>query len=198
MTDLAQVRFVTANYHNLQGLRGLPIALFIIMLSVMQLVRFPAPVVVMDGVTLAITLTTFALYQWTGGYYQRTFGRVRAMQKSPVVIGLCMVALVPIIGGVVLDAHWQLPLFMEGLGVAFIMVAYWWPNRRFREHYLIMGIALALLSVVPPLVIPHWDSQGFVPVFGTIFGLFWFVVSLIDHRQLLRALAPVQEDGGHV
>ena len=199
MTDLAQVRFVTANYHNLQGLRGLPIAFFIIVLSGLQLVRFPAPEVVIGGVILAVMVATVMLYQWIGIYYQRTFGRVRAMQKSLLAGLLCILALLaPMSVGIFIDARWQFPLFMEGLGVAGIMVAYWWSNRRFREHYLVVGVALILLSVISPLLISHWESQSFVPVFGTIFGMLWFAISLIDHCMLLHTLAPVPEDMGHV
>jgi hypothetical protein len=197
-----RLRFVTANYENLQGLRAAPLALWITAVGIVQVGSLGPRW--LQLLVVASILPASLLYLLIGAYYHRMFGRVRQQRSKAhlaylALFGLCF-------AGLAIDIWLHPPVFALGFAVMLIFAAYWWEHREFRLHYLLVGLISGLISLVP-LVALLANGQviatlnpPFVSIFNITFGVMWLLLCVVDHLILLRSFAPatLESQDAHV
>lgn len=203
MQDLDRVRYVSANYDRLQGLRtvfvGLVIFLWMAGNSVVpgwlsgkdqDTADTLVGLLIIFGI-LGLFGTALIYYQ-ISGYYERRYGSVSYWSSvlTPArhkVLGVAIVVAV-FLGG---------PVTALLLGVA-MLIAYW-PERRFRMHHVLMAVLVIVVSLVFmvawPLGFASKDALDYLA--PTALGLFFFVGGIFDHLLLVRTMKPVPEGGSN-
>lgn len=83
------------------------------------------------------------------------------------------------------------------------MLVVFWPDRRFRIHYLVMMPFFVAASFLPLWGVwsTGWSPEpGSGEVFPLFLGLYWVVGGIFDHLLLVRTMKSVPEeaDGGAV
>jgi hypothetical protein len=190
--DQNTIRFVTANYHQLQGLRLVPLGLFLALWGLLDLLGFFDPAGFVSG-GRARVLTHIGIAFWVGlllalaapVYYRYRYGSVDPLDRgsrnrwiTAAVIGFFVLLRI--------DRDLQWPVALHLLLVSLSLFITVWRDGRIRRHYL-----------APALV---WLAVSFLPAFGaspttlrmTLFGLGGLTLigcGIGDHLLLTRTLA---------
>lgn len=187
--DLQQIRYVTQNYSNLQGLRLIPLGLWLLIVGLVT-IEFAIPLL------LAAVVLTWLI----GIYYKRQFGQVHSM-TSPTwksyLLGLLVLAV--LIAVAVMDWYLELPVSLLGLTMAIGLFLVWiQPAYRPRLHYLVVAILVAAMSLLPPLGI-FAGGPAFHPVWAGSLGILLVILvgGLFDHLLLVRAFKALPEEESH-
>jgi hypothetical protein len=187
--DLQQIRYVTQNYNNLQGLRLLPIGLWLLIEGL-----FTAECAI-PTLLIALVLTWLI-----GVYYKRQFGQVHAMNspswKSCLIAVLVLAALA---AATAADYYLGLPVNLLGLTMAFGLFWVWLqPAYRPRLHYLVVAILVAALSLLQLFGISSGHATQPSMLAGSIGILMVLLVGgLFDHLLLVRAFKALPEEESH-
>lgn len=206
--DLERIRYVTQNYERLQGLKVLPVGVFMLMISALTLFRLDLPGMTPEeegtlfGVLLffggLFGLLVAVLIGWViGGRYERRYGKARRLRLSRRALVLIFVGTVAFYVADTVDAALPIPFYPSYLILGAAGVVFWWPERRFRSHYLAAAAVFVIVGLLPLLgVLP----ENYAEVPGLIFlllGLSTIAVGLLDHLLLVRTMKqlPEEEDG---
>jgi hypothetical protein len=202
MKDLKEIRFVATNFSNLQGLRAVPLSLYLVLVCLWaNAVHAPARDFLIPGIGLVVTLIlVFAIDQ----YYRHTYGRVERTPESRRLEWLASA-----VGGILaLGAFWmdvsiKIPISLVGLAMAVCLLAdyiriTWLVKGRFLIYYPIGAILLAILSVLPLLGgVGWWQAFGLRSQLVAIciaFGVFTTFAGFWGHLFLTRTLPPLKEN----
>jgi hypothetical protein len=203
-TDLRQIRYVTGNYQQVQGLRNVAYgAAFVAGSLVYALVR-SAPWAITAALWVGLALNWLI-----GRYYQRTFGRVEPAGSewgatpyaARVSLGLGMFFL----GVVAMVAGLPVYVFLGLLGLAWSIGYALYLHRRgglrLRPCWAVACVIFAALSLVILLPLPalaplhHYSGMRALLVLYLVPpGLAMIVCGFLDHRLLLRTFAPAGEN----
>ena len=187
-----RIQFVTRNYSQLQGLRLVPLGLFLVLWALLDALG------IFDRsgyspVGYAKVLTRIGLAFWLGIilalasplYYRYRYGSVEPLERGArnrwitiAVIGYLV--LVPV------DRALQWPVSLQVLLVAVSLFVTVWHDGPIRRHYLVPALAWVAVSVLPAL--------GASPevLKTTLFGLGGLTLigcGIGDHVLLTRTLA---------
>jgi hypothetical protein len=201
MKDLKEIRFVATNFSNLQGLRTVPISLYLVLICLWaNTIHGPARDFLVPVLGLAGTLILlFAVDR----YYRHTFGRVQRTPESRRLEWL-----VSAIGGIIalagfwLDVYVKLPVSLLGLAFSISLLAdyiriTWLVKGRFLIYYPIGAILLALVSILPLLGVSHWwllfGLRSQLLGLSIAFGIYMIFASLWGHIFLVRTLSSQME-----
>ena len=114
MQDIQKIRFLTLNYSKLQGLKGFPIGLLLLLTVLWENVQHgPARNITLP---LLFTLGSAILYWWIDRYYKIHYGRVESTSSQKRVD--YFTAMLGGIAGLVafyIDTSAHLPVSMVGL-----------------------------------------------------------------------------------
>ncbi len=196
MQDLKRVRYITANFSALQGLKLVPVGLLFLVFAAQDtgwawLVRRQGDCTV----TLPLLLVVIAVYFSIGRYYDRTFGRVqRTAGGLGDLVSLAFIGL--LIGAIVAEMTWKPSVSLIGLVMAVGFVGA--GVRSGRWYYVGLGLLTAVVSLAPlwlkgSLIGGHVGSFSFT--FDVVLGLTYLVGGLADHYLLVRALKPAGKEG---
>lgn len=188
MYDLPRVRFVTGQFCSLQGLRIVPIGLYLVLFAAGWLGRQGDCTLQLPAILLAL-----ALYLAAGRYYERRFGRVQRASQRAVEALIVVVALIAFVAAGALNAAGQLPVSMTGLAMAaFLFAVYAAHGSRYRWHYAVLGAGMLVLSLLPLV----WKQPGLDldRVLLGAFGLAYVVGGMLDHLLLVRTLKPLPDE----
>ncbi len=197
MYGLKQLLFVTRNFHYLQGLRTVPIGLFL----VAQSAGWFGP---QGNCTWSLPafVAVFGLYWLIGKYYDRAFGRVvRAREERQREGMFSLVILAAFFGSIWLDAALNWPVSVVGMMLAAGFLGTYVISARsgghdFRLHYVALAALMAGVSVLPALrLAPRYQLFGptSAPLLIAL-GLIITVGGLLDHVLLSRSLRPLPEE----
>ncbi len=210
--QLRRIQFVTRYYDWLQGLRFLPLGLALLGFAAWQL-TLPLGDAVPPKVRLAVlssgVAAALALYTVMGRYYRRRFGDVRpsaATKKTRWTMLLTfLVAGLALSQGLLLlkakGSSQPLPIVQGILLGAVAKVAYWAWTGRFVRHYLYVAGAMGVVAVLhqaglnPLCALLHTEDAASIRrcdtvTFHAAWGLAILVMSVLDHRLLVRTLRP--------
>jgi hypothetical protein len=193
MDELRRFKTTTQDYPALQGLRQVPLALFIIgvMLQRLGLLGLGRSI----NLTFAFPLLFAMALLWygIGKYYERTFGFVEPKTEKwrKALTGLILVLVYA--GFFVMETNSvngvrPFPVSLSGI---FIGVLYAGLGRNSRRpYYVAFGLILIGESLLPlplgrPLTDPWFGTLG--ALFGLTFGIGLLIVSLVDHIRLTHA-----------
>lgn len=194
MDDLKRVRFVTQNYHNLQGIRWIVWGCLCLLVAAEDAGRFPTLLLAVAVIPAAVLLVV-----WSGLYYQRRFGQVKGPHsetQEPIMlwgVALPITAVVSFLVDRTVDLPFFLAPFVYGAGLIWL---YRQSEKPFRRHYLYIGLgvigsnlAYALLNTPPD---SPWSRAGVV--LWTFIGLSLIVGGFLDHLLLAKTFKPVPEE----
>lgn len=208
--DLERIRYVAANYEHLQGLKRLPLGIFLLALVSaigLSLAWTEARGGMLPGayvlgavaLIFALFVAGIALPHFISAHYERRYGtvqRYRPMPRKRKVLYAAM-ALALFFGG-------SLPLL--AMGVA--MVVAYWPERRFQGHYVVIGAAdIGVFLAHTMSVLPYpsasawiWPSGAMlsgVPSMSILISVAAYLIvgGLLDHLLLVRTMRTAPEEG---
>ncbi len=207
MKDTEQIRFLTANYSYLQGLRIVPIGLLLLLINWWgNWQRGPNRDLALPILWAAGTLVLLVVID---RYYARTFGQVQRRTQNRH-IGWLFVAAFGALGIIAfgLDTSLELPVSIGGLVFAACLIADYlrmtWPMPlRALAFYPIAPVIAALIAVVsllPSLGRQWWLAIGIAePVRGVmiIIGLLVIALGVLGHMFLVRTLQIVHKEVAH-
>ncbi len=198
MQDPKTVRFITTNLCQLQGLRILPIGVYVILIVVWTLQQ------VDHRRTLEIPLIIFglaALACWLiDRYYTRNFGRVKQTRRL-MWKEIILMTLGAILGlaGFWVDTTFRLPFSMVGLVIVAGMFAdyfrvNWRANWQDLWFYPALGLVILAINLLPLVLgTSFWPAMGIrSALLGMLLvvGVAMILIGLLSHLYLKRNLPP--------
>src|SRR5688572_26724544 len=187
-----RIRFVTANYAQLQGLRLVPIGVLLLLVVVVNLLGFTDPVGVSPAErTRFLTRMGFAYWVALGlalsapVYYRYRYGSVEGLDRGRrnrwitiATVGFFVLTMV--------DRRLDWPVSLSLLLVAASLFVTAWHEGWIRPYYPAVAVMWLVAGCLPVLGVPAPDSKL------TLFflaGLTLIVIGLGDHILLTRSLA---------
>jgi hypothetical protein len=206
MTDLQKIRFITANFSALQGLKHIPIGLFMAYAAVFDDAQTGRAA---RDLTVPCLLTPvfILLYAIIHVYYRRNFGRVESSRPPRAMDAVILLGFLAIAwGAFAVDTLERVPVSFFAIFFALVLfLGQWGMVRQSGGKYPVavpagwICIALVFLSAFLPLLGGKAAGVfGFHSAFtlvsvgvGFLFALYGF----FDHLFLVRAMAPAAEPG---
>lgn len=200
-SDLTRMRYITRNYGAMQGLRLVPWGVAVLVATPL----YGGWHFTQSGLWLALWLLPFAvglgLYGLVGVYYARTFGRVRPAhrltigQRAALWVALVVVAFLLPRG---VSPHLMLAVFSVAAVVATALQLWRTDGLPSRAHWVVLVALLAAVNL--PLLLPlpllrpeRWSAYTLLALWLASWSLCLIVGGLLDHRLLVRTLAPAPE-----
>ncbi len=193
MDNLQHFRTATHEYPHLQGLRQVPLALFIAGIALKRAGIVGS--VEINLITFGVPLLFAMILLWygIGKYYERRFGFVepRAEKGRKALTALFLVLVFAGFLAIEFNGYggqFFLPVSLSGIFLGFL---YFSTGRSTRRLYYVVFGALLILEGLLPLPLgktvldPVYGTLGIL--YGLTFGLGLLVISLIDHIRLVRA-----------
>ncbi len=187
-----KIRFVTANYHQLQGLRLVPLGLFLALWASLDWLGFFDPARFPPG-DHAKVLTRFGYAYWLGlllalaapAYYRYRYGSVDPFDRrsrnrwiTAAVIGFFVLVRID------RDLQWPVSLHLLLVSVALFITV--WHDGRIRSYYLAPALVWLAVSFLPALDVSPAILR--MTLFG-LGGLTLVSCGIGDHLLLTRTLA---------
>lgn len=204
MQDLERVRYVTGNYERLQGLKYVPLTVWLATMGIVGAFLVEPPSGFFD-LALAYNLcflvgsiVAIALCFRAAGYYDRRFGRVEERRRhGGSGRGIVLFAGVAVAGVSVSPLTNQLgePVtgFFAGCLLAAFILHLWWERRhRLALHWPVLAALAVIVGSVPAVgTLPgHGISLLCVPM-----GSLLAAGLLFDHLLLVRTFKSVPDEG---
>ncbi len=196
--QLARIRYVTANFDMLQGLRSLPLGILFLLYTggiAGWIPLFdPRNGSMLDAVVIALG---FGLYWWIGEYYKRRFGQV---ERDGSRSWKCVLSVVTMLIAIYIDGTGLLPVSTLSLcmGAWFLWLYVDWKAR---IHYLVIGFAIAVMGLLPLISSAGMDPRRLQESGGALFyaalGLGVIIGGLLDHRLLAKTLPPAPQENSN-
>jgi hypothetical protein len=200
--EQSRIRFVTANYHQLQGLRLVPLGLFLALWAVLDLLgvfghaRFPAglPAKLLTRVGAAYNLGLL-LALVAPLYYRYRYGSVDPLDRRSRNRWITAAVIAFFVLGRV-DRSLEWPVSLQLLLVSVSLFVTVWHDGRVRAHYLPPAILWLGASFLPTVNAP--PSALEITLFG-LGGLTLIACGIGDHLLLTRTLATPRttDDAAH-
>jgi hypothetical protein len=192
--DANEIRFVTANYAQLQGLRLVPLGLFLVVCVLVGEAGLldraghprgiPAEVLTRMGL---VCMLAFLLALAAPLYYRYRYGSIEPLGRRArnrwitiAVVGFLVLARV--------DRQLQWPVSLQLLLVSVSLFVTVWRDGWVRSHYLAPAIVWLAASMLPAFDVSRMDI-----VLG-LGGLTLIVCGLGDHRLVTRTLTTPRID----
>jgi hypothetical protein len=202
MQNIHKTRFIAANYSNLQGLKGVPIGLLLLLVIIWanrqtgRATDLTLPILFAAGTAVL----TWAIYR----YYQTRFGQTeRTPRQKRLELILGIVGGIFGLGAFVLDTILHLPISLIGLVfAAAVLVEYlrmqWYaPGRYMLPGTLVTFTFMVVVSILPLFGFGNWWLLlGLrAQVFGVlaVVGAVAIVYGLLGHWFFMRQL-PARSD----
>jgi hypothetical protein len=195
-----RIRFVTANYQQLQGLRLVPLGLLLMLLGVINSAYDRLPPV---GAARASLLTWFGfafllligLTMMAPVLYRLRYGSTEPFDRG-WRNGWITAAIVGFLVLLRFDRLVQWPVRMSLLLVSASLFITVWHDGRIRTHYLVPAVVWLVVSFLPILNLSPAETR--LTVFG-LGGLTLIVCGIGDHLLLTSALAipRTTDDASH-
>jgi hypothetical protein len=203
MNKLEQVRTLTANFSTYQGLKGIPLGLLLLIVSLWANAQTGlAPVLYFP---MGISVIFVYLYWIVNQFYNRVYGVVVPENKQKIISYIREA----VIGVGALTAFWVdvsiSPVFST-LGLVFasaLLVDYvrvvWKTEERLLLFYPIAAFLMLALSLVPVLDINWWAPLGIKALILAICataGLMFTILGVITHISLENLLLNMEGISG--
>lgn len=190
MEDPERIRLITKSYCSLQGLRWVPLWLFLALKPWSGLLPNHRPTYIGDYLTIATFLLCISWFWLSGRYYRRRFGRVESKPQSGWVWFLGLAFLV----------GYVLCMFADDRNPPISFLTLWWACWLAAQALVIGGISVRRyyygIAAVCITALAFVPSTGWVTAnqflspshpSGLVFvGLVLTTLSLLDHFQLVR------------
>ena len=198
--NLAQIRYLAANYSRLQGLRGVPVGAFVVAAGIW--VNLPVGQDGDLGAPLVMIVIASLAYFLVDRYYSRTFGQVNPTGKErnrEIFVSVLMGALAFL--AFLFDTAKILPVSVFGLVFAaalFVDFSRPFGKLSFQStpEAFLAPILVGLAALLPALGIFWWQALGMQTSQAgmlILIGVLMTISGMIGHLRFTRLLAGVQE-----
>lgn len=198
--NLAQIRFLAANYSRLQGLRGVPVGMFIAAAGIW--VSLPVGQDGELGTPLVMIVIASLAYFLVDRYYARTFGQVNPTGKErnrEIFVAVLMGVLA--FFAFLFDTAKILPISVFGLVFAVAMSIdfsrpFARPSFQNTPEAFLAPILVGVAALLPALGIFWWQALGMqLSQAGmlVLIGVLMTISGIIGHLRFTRLLAKVQD-----
>lgn len=213
LQDLKRIRYIAGHYNALRGLKLLPVGLGLIAIAIwsfwLRAAILPGGENAWEDIVAFLLMysVVFALEQLTERYYRRKFGQVVMPPQEEASWRLMTILLFFIyIMGTGIDSSFHPIISTFGLAAALFLCFYWWQMGREQTHYLVLGLLVAVVSMLPlcssslhAMLFLQGNAQYYHLV-DLLAGVIFFVGGIFDHILLMRALSSlnksrIQQDG---
>ena len=203
MSNLKQVRRLTTNFSMYQGLKGIPLGLLLLIISLWASAKTgPAPALLFP---VGSSILFVYLYWIVNQFYNRVYGVVIPENRQKIITHICEA----VIGVGALIAFWAdvtiSPAFST-LGLVFasaLLVDYVRVARKTEERLLLFYplavLLMTTLSLLPVFDINWWAPLGIKALIYAICataGLMFTVLGLIVHISFENLLLHIEEVNG--
>jgi membrane associated rhomboid family serine protease len=205
--DLERVRYVTENYERLQGLKVVPGGVVLLLFAGLTFLRFDLPgmtareegalfgvLFLLGGISGILVATVVG---WViGQRYERRYGKVRRSPPGRRTVFLLALGTVAFWMAYILDTALRPPVYLPWLVIGAAGLVFWWPERRFRAHYLVAAAAFVVVGLLPLVgVLPRGfaSEPGLLLALG---GVCAVAVGVLDHLLLVGTMRRLPEEDG--
>ncbi len=203
--DLERVRYVTQNYERLQGLKVLPVGVLMLLISALTLLQVDLPGMTPEeeGTLFGVLLLFGGLFGilvamligWViGDFYERRYGKAQRLPLSRRTMWLVASGVVAFWVAHMTDVVLQAPVYLPYLVLGVADVLFWWPERRFRAHYLVAAAAFVVVGFLPLTGVLSENYAEALRLLFLLLGVSTIAIGICDHLILRRTLLPVPED----
>ena len=187
--DLDRVRYVTAHFLEMQGLRLVPFGVTLLAFSAVAAGLVPFGRWGGIAVVVAAPVLAWLASRRIGGHYDRQFGRVQPSRSGLARGAIVSTALGATAG--FLDSHLRPTVSVPALLLAAVMVHAWYGGMRGqRLHYVALAVFFLVLGV-SPLFGPAPASRVSFATLLLAFGIAAIVLGVCNHVALEEALRPL-------
>ncbi|MCK4741647.1 MAG: hypothetical protein KAS80_05140 [Anaerolineales bacterium] len=191
LKNIERVWFVTSNYSSLQGLKILPLGVWLYLEAAGNFSWIP--LYTHNRPISSLLLLCIACGGWliVSHWYNRVFGYVGPTKQGVLKFTWTSIMVVVVsfpwllISGVI-DGALKPPVSALGLTASFLL-ALWWAVGRLPKHYAIAAALIAIVSILPLFGIVSKD-QYFSGLISLVFGTILIMVGILDHLQLVHKL----------
>ncbi len=197
MNKIKQVHFFAQNYPQLQGLRMLPPALLLLLLTIWANQQHgPA-----TDLSLPLLLSAGCLLVYIGidQYYNRRYGKVKRIITRPEWL-ITAAGAVLALAAFILDTTDTFMISLLGLVFAGAFAAtgfwYWRPARLLFALNIAIAILIGVLSLLPLVGIQDWwqilGLKHSLLAFTFLYGVFGLLAGVIAHMYFIRSLPAAE------
>ena len=189
---LHSIRYITSHFHDLQGLRILPLGVLLLAAATGSAAWTPWSDFMREDwetSTYALLIALLLLYGLIARYYRHRFGRVVPRSKSNTNICISILFWSAFFVAIILDSalmpSFSLTYLVIGLGVLYSGLD---GSRRY--GHLLLGAIMISFAFWP--LLPGSTSTYFT-IFLTIVGIGFVFIGISDHFILVRTLRTIQD-----
>ena len=190
-----RVDFVTTHFHQLQGLRLIPLGLFLLIVAAMSLGwldwlpgRPPTRPGSLGNAWLpALFVTALVASIGCGDVYRNHYGGIEPLARSRRNAGIAVASGLFVVAAV-LDFTVGLPVLFSALVVAAALFTVARVDGRDRRHYSVTAVLWVFLSLAPAFGVPGDMVATAVCAGG---GMSLIICGLGDHRTLTKTMTRV-------
>jgi hypothetical protein len=199
---LERINAVTSNFFFWQGLRWVPLGLALVVVAWAHGPRSPVPDAWEVPLFIATMTVALAASSMVGGWYARSFGRVRGIpgQHARRTRTKWLVVYPALVVALMVDAFAKPSVLISGIAFAASIEAYRRSTGGGRHHYIIMSIAFAALTFAPTFGLVRPGASA-LNLLIALLGACYTIGGLLDHRELKRVfpdMGDTDTSGGAV
>jgi hypothetical protein len=198
MDSIKQTRFLAQNYPQLQGLRVVPLSLYLVCVTLWaNSLHGPGHDITLPLLLAPVCLAFILLVEW---FYNHKYGRVKRrvthaeMFSGTMAILLALAAF--ILDNLNITRVSFLGLVFAG-AFAFTGYWYWRPAKVMLITNLVLGGSFTILSILPVVVNLNWWTflgiKNSLLGFTFLFGVLGTIGGLISHIYFVRSLPVPME-----
>jgi hypothetical protein len=216
MKDPNKIRFIAANYATLQGLRIVPLGVFVLLAALLSnylwahglalvplwqrgVVEFAKYSAILGVLMVSMTVSLVLIEK----YYFRNFGKVHRTPESRRFEWLIQIlGSILLVGAFWADITYRWPVSCMGLVFSAAMIAEylrltWLVGGRYLVYYPIGASIIALVSILPLFGFSEWwlglGLENELVGIEMMVGVFCVLAGIWGHLFLLSALSPRRE-----
>jgi hypothetical protein len=189
-----RAQVITRHYHELQGLKQIPVGLLFLILAADNAGWWPWFSIWQPLSGLVVAGLCFVGIWLISRYYTQEIGRVTYRSDTRRRFLLFLGGIIALYAANTAETFWNWPVSASGLVVAAGFALIFWFTGRILFHYLVVAGLVALVSVLP---LTGLLAASQVYLFGqeavllmALLGLGFISCGILDHGWLTRALPP--------
>ncbi|GEM_PF-3269668 len=188
MQNLEHIRYISANYSDMQGLRQVPMGLGFLtvgVLSVASSLDIISGMWIIGGMICAVVIG-MVVSQYFANWYEATYGAIQSNQtvKRDLIFSLFVIL------ASFVEVAIHSPISLAMIVIAIYYVYRWKISANLVPH----NIPLALVSLVAAFMIPIIaNPDDFIAWYLIIVGVLITLSGILDHQILTRNLTHIDE-----
>jgi len=187
MQNLEHIRYISANYEDMQGLRQLPLGLVVLTVGGLSIASSNN---LIEGLWVALMMVVVVI----GGaiisdliarWYRNTYGNIQSNRKwilEAVLAGVVIIASLA-------ETHLHLPFSFAMLIIGLYYVYQWRLANNLLPHYLFIGLIAIIATALPQVV----QSEDLIAWYMVVVGVMISLAGIFDHNTLTQNLSRVNE-----